>query len=144
MNKASTAVLLDTCAVIWLANGDPLARQAARRIVQAGLSGGVFVSPISAWEVGMLGNPRGSRPALQFLPNPKEWFARVMAGPAIRQATLTSEIAVEASYLPGELHSDPADRLLIATARHHGIPIVTRDTKIIAYAGQGFVQVIAC
>ena len=144
MSQAPGAVLLDTCAVIWLANGDPLARQAARRIVQAGLSGGVFVSPVSAWEVGMLGNPRGGRAALQFLPNPMEWFARVMAGPGIRPAAFTLEIAIDASYLPGELHGDPADRLLIATARHLGVPIVTRDTKIIAYAGQGFVQAVAC
>ena len=92
----------------------------------------------------MLGNPRGSRPALRFLPDPGEWFARVMAGPAIRQAALTPQIAIDASYLPGELHGDPADRLLIATARHLGVPIVTRDTKIIAYAGLGFVQAVAC
>ena len=144
MSQATGAVLLDTCAVIWLANGDPLARQAARRIVQAGLSGGVFVSPVSAWEVGMLGNPRGGRPALRFLPDPREWFARVMAGPGIRSAVLTPEIAIDASSLPGDLHSDPADRLLIATARHLGIPIVTRDTKITAYAAQGFIQAIVC
>jgi PIN domain nuclease of toxin-antitoxin system len=144
VSQAAGAVLLDTCAVIWLANGDPLARQAARRIVQAGLSGGVFVSPVSAWEVGMLGNPRGGRRALRFLPDPGEWFARVMAGPGIRSAALASEIAVDASYLPGDLHGDPADPLLIATARHLGVPIVTRDTKITAYAGQGFVQAIAC
>lgn len=144
MSQAPGAVLLDTCAVIWLANGDPLARQAARRIVQAGLSGGVFVSPVSAWEVGMLGNPRGRRPALRFLPDPREWFARVMAGPGIRSAALTPEIAVDASFLPGDLHGDPADRLLIAMARHLGIPIVTRDTKITAYAAQGFIQAIVC
>jgi len=92
----------------------------------------------------MLGNPRGLRPALQFLPDPKAWFAKVMAAPGLREAALTPAIAVDASYLPGSVHGDPADRLLIATARHLGVPIVTRDAKIIAYAGQGFVQVVAC
>jgi PIN domain nuclease of toxin-antitoxin system len=67
-----------------------------------------------------------------------------MAGPGIRQATLTPAIAIDASYLPGELHGDPGDRLLIATARHLGMPIVTRDRRIIAYAEAGWVRVIAC
>jgi len=128
---------------IWLANGD-LPAPVVGSIVAAGLAAGVFVSPVSAWEVGMLSNPRGNRPALQFLPDPKTWFAKVMAGPAIREAALTPEIAVDASYLPGDMRGDPADRLLVATARHLGIPIVTRDAKIIAHAEQGFVRVLPC
>ena len=67
-----------------------------------------------------------------------------MAGPGIREAALTPEIAVDASYLPGDLHGDPADRLLVATARHLGIPLVTRDAKLIAYAERGFLRVLAC
>lgn len=93
-----------------------------------------------AWEIGLLGNPWGGRPSLRLLPDPRSWFARVMAGLGIRQATLASEIAINVSYLP----SDLADRLLIATACHFGITIVTQDTKIIAYATQCFVQAIAC
>jgi len=55
-----------------------------------------------------------------------------------------SAIAIDASYLPGELHSDPGDRLLVAIARHWGVPIVTRNRPIIGYGMAGFVQVIAC
>ena len=138
------AVLLDTCAVIWLANGDHLLRRATAAIVAAGLADGVFVSPVSAWEVGMLSLPRPRRRVLQFLPDPKTWFARVMAGPGIREASLTASIAIDASYLPGQIHGDPADRLIVATARHMGIPIVTRDSEIIAYAREGNVAAIAC
>ena len=139
------AVLLDTCAVIWLANGDPLAPEAAAGIVRAGLHGGVFVSPISAWEIGMLSKPRpGRAEVVRFLPDPVAWFARFMAGAGIKPAAFTPDIAIAASWLPGELHGDPADRLLIATARHLGLPIVTRDRKIIAYAAAGEVSVIAC
>ncbi len=143
MIEITSGLLLDTCAVIWLANGN-LSQPVVDAIILAGLAAGVFVSPISAWEVGMLSNPRGNRPALQFLPDPKAWFARVMAGPAIREAALTPEIAVDASCLPGDMHGDPADRLLVATARHLGIPLVTRDARIIAYGEQGFVQVLPC
>jgi PIN domain nuclease of toxin-antitoxin system len=143
VSAAPRAVLLDTCAVIWLANGDPLQNGAEARIVQAGMAEGVFVSPISAWEIGMLSRPRPGR-TLQFLPDPAAWFARVMAGPAIRPVPFTAEIAIAASQLPEPLHADPADRLLIATARSMGAPIVTRDARILAYAAQGAVAVVAC
>ena len=139
------AVLLDTCAVIWLANGDPLASAATTAILRAGAADGIFVSPISAWEVGLLSKPRtGRNLAVQFMPDPKTWFARVMAGPGIREAPLTPEIAIDASFLPGHLHGDPADRLIVTSARHLGVPIVTRDRRIIAYGRVGHVQVIPC
>lgn len=139
------AVLLDTCAVIWLANGDPLDGPAVAAVIHAGLAEGIFVSPVSAWEVGMLSRIRPGRSAgLRFIPDPKTWFARVMAGPGIREAALSGAIAIDASYLPGEAHGDPADRLLISTARHLGVPIVTRDRQIIAYGETGHVEVIRC
>ena len=142
---APKAVLLDTCAVIWLANGDPLAPSALVAIVASGMADGVYVSPVSAWEIGMLSRPRPGRDSgPQFLPDPKTWFGRVMGGPGIRQAGLSPEVAIGASYLPGALHGDPGDRLLIATARHLGMPIVTRDRRIIEYGGGGWVRVIAC
>jgi PIN domain nuclease of toxin-antitoxin system len=78
------AVLLDTCALIWLANGDPMTSVATAAIVRAGLADGVFVSPVSAWEVGLLSKPKSGRNAMVlFKPDPKTWFARVMAGPGI-------------------------------------------------------------
>lgn len=139
------AVLLDTCAVIWLANGDPLAPEALAAISHAALAEGVFVSPASAWEVGLLSRVRsGNGPALTFLPDPQSWFARFMAGPGIKEAPLLPEIAIASSHLPDPLHGDPADRFVIATARHHQIPVITRDSKIIDYAAQGHVKVIAC
>lgn len=138
-------VLLDTCAVIWLANGDALASSATAAILHAGAADGIFVSPVSAWEVGLLSKPRAGRNlAVQFMPDAKTWFARVMAGPGLREASLTSEIAIDASFLPGELHGDPADRLIVTSARHLGVPVVTRDRRIIAYGRVGYVQVIPC
>ena len=139
------AVLLDTCAVIWLANEDALARSATAAILHAGAADGIFVSPVSAWEVGLLSKPKAGRNlAVQFMPDPKTWFARVMAGAGLREASLTSEVAIDASFLPGELHGDPADRLIVTSARHLGVPIVTRDRRIIAYGRDGHVQVIPC
>ncbi|MBV9251816.1 MAG: type II toxin-antitoxin system VapC family toxin [Acetobacteraceae bacterium] len=138
------AVLLDTCAAIWLANGDAMAQSALAAIVHAGLHNGVFVSPISAWEVGLLSRPRASRPGVRFLPDPKTWFSRLLAKAGIKEASFTPAIAIDASFLPEPLHADPADRLIIATARHLGIPIVTRDARLREYADAGNVRVIDC
>lgn len=145
MTARPEGVLLDTCAVIWLANGGAMASAAMVAITTAALAQSVHVSPISAWEIGLLSRPRPDKtPEVQFLPDPKTWFARFMTGPGIRPADFTPGIAIDASHLPGELHGDPADRLIIATARHHGLPIVTRDRKIIAYGERGFVSVVPC
>lgn len=139
------AVLLDTCAAIWLANGDPLAANALTAVMDAGRRGGIFVSPISAWEIGMLSRPKlGRDSGIRFLPDPKSWFARFTAGPGIRIAAFDSDIAIAASWLPGEMHGDPGDRLIVATARHLGLPIITRDRRIIGYGETGEVSVIVC
>ena len=145
MNAVPSAVLLDTCALIWLANGDPLPAAVLASIVAAGGAQGIFVSPVSAWEIGLLAKPRVRRdPALIFLPDPKTWFSLFLAGPGIKLAAFTPDIAIDASWLPGELHGDPGDRMIIATARHLRIPVVTRDRKMIAYGAAGHVEVVAC
>ena len=138
-----SGVLLDTCAVIWLANRSKMRQAALDAIFHAGLHEGVFVSMVSAWEIGMLhlSKPAG-RP--NFAPDAKSWFARFMAGPAIKPAPMTADIAIDASDLPEPVHGDPADRLLIATARHLGFPIVTRDRKIANYAELGHVSMVLC
>lgn len=145
MNELAAGVLLDTCAVIWLATAAPMADDALAAITKAATADALHVSPVTAWEIGMLSRPRPGRPeTVQFLPDPKSWFRRFTSAPGVREAALTPEIAIDASWLPGELHGDPADRLLIATARTLGCPIVTRDRKIIAYGEAGFVRVLPC
>ncbi len=139
----SAAVLLDTCAVIWLARGSPMAPAAEIRIREAARARVAYVSPVSAWEIGLLSWPRPGR-ILAFLPDPATWFARFMAGPGMVPAPFTAEIAIASSLLPGSLHGDPADRLLIATARDMNVPIVTRDHPIRAYADEGHVSVVVC
>jgi PIN domain nuclease of toxin-antitoxin system len=137
------AVLLDTCAVIWYAEGR-LPRAVVELLTEPVASGAVFFSPISAWEIGTLGRPRRDGPRVRFDPNPAAWFDRFRAGPGLQEARLSATIAMEAALLPGDPHGDPADRLLIATARTRGIPLLTSDRRIIAYAAQGYLDVVAC
>jgi len=144
-SELPNAVLLDTCAGHLARQWRSACQEALAAISHAALAEGVFVSPASASEVGLFSRVRGgSGPALSFLPDPQSWFARFMAGPGIKEAPLLPEIAIASSHLPDPLHGDPADRFVIATARHHQIPIITRDGKIIDYAAQGHVNVIAC
>jgi PIN domain nuclease of toxin-antitoxin system len=134
------ALLLDTCAVIYIAENQAIASSARRRVIAAGDDGGVLVSPVSAWEIGLLASRRG----LIFLPDPKAWFIGFLASPGVRLTPLTPEIAIESSFLAPPLHNDPADRLLVATACALGVPIVTRDLASLEYARRGFVSAIAC
>ena len=135
-----TMLLLDTCAAIWLANGDVMSAASRSAIRSAARRGEVFVSPVSAWEIGMLA-VRG-RSSVSFMQGPEVWFDSLLTLSGIRLLGLTPRSAIAASFLPGQLHGDPADRLLIAAAREVGAALVTRARKILAYAKQGHVKAV--
>lgn len=144
MTGFPAAILLDRCAAIWLASGETISAYSRECILAAGTVEGIYISPVTAWEIGMLSRPRpGQRKPLQFLPDPKAWYGRLISGPGIRQANLTADIAIESSRLPGNPPTDPGDRLIIATARQLNIPVTTRDRRIIGYGKAGHVQVVA-
>jgi PIN domain nuclease of toxin-antitoxin system len=134
-------VLLDTGAAIWVGHQDALA-PAALRAIRAAARAEVLISPVTGWVIGLATRHRGS--PLILLPTPRAWVSDLLARPGVRLAPLAPEVALGAFYLPGQLHRDPADRLLIATAREFDVPLVTRDQRILDYAAQGHVQAIAC
>ena len=134
------SLLLDTCAMIFIATGRAMTPGARQEVRLASVAGGILVSPVSAWEIGLL-SARGGVP---FRPDPKSWFQLFMAYPGVRLTPLTPDIAIASSYLPQPHHSGPTDRLLIATARALQIPIMTRDSRILSYARAGFVAAIPC
>lgn len=76
--------------------------------------------------------------------SPKAWFDRVLSVGGLKLAPLSTDILADASFLPEPLHGDPADRIIIATARAFDLTIVTRDKLILDYAAQGNVRAIAC
>ena len=134
-------LLLDTCALIWLADGTLDESPAKRDIEAADEANLLTVSVTSAWELGLLS--RSGR--MSFSPDVRSWFSTIVGLARLRLAPITPAIAIAASELPSPLHNDPADRLIIATARQQvGARIVTRDRRIIAYADAGHVQVLAC
>jgi PIN domain nuclease of toxin-antitoxin system len=136
-------ILLDTNAAIFVMERLPLLPDALQRLREASIGRGILISPVSAWEIGTLAR-KGRGVGLSFVTDPRDWFRRLLAQPATRLAEFTIEIALASQELPGDLHDDPADRLLIATARTLRVPLMTRDRKILAYGQDGHVETLPC
>jgi PIN domain nuclease of toxin-antitoxin system len=135
------AFLLDTCAIIWLANDIRISQAANDAINGAGLDGQrLTVSGVSAWEIGML-IARGKIPTTK---HALAWFENFVSTSGIDVQNATPAIMIAASYLPTPLHKDPMDRIIIATAREHDLTIITRDRAILSYGAAGHVKVLAC
>jgi PIN domain nuclease of toxin-antitoxin system len=119
-------LLLDTCAVLWLAAGDSrLSSDARDRIDGAPF---VFVSPITAWEVSL----KVARDQLT-LPLPTAvWFERLMKHHHLEWLPLTPAVMIRANELPWH-HRDPADRFILASALLNHLDIVTADTRFAGY-----------
>ena len=137
MNK--TSFLLDTHAFIWVINGEStLAKKVLESINRAAKEKAVFISAISLWEISMLVKKRKvifDQPTL-------EWLSNGLQAPGMNLIPLTPNIAVESCQLPGEFHGDPADRIIIATARIEGLTLVTRDQKILEYGKDHYVNTL--
>jgi PIN domain nuclease of toxin-antitoxin system len=133
-------ILLDTCALLWIANDEPVAPDALKAFVNAAdTPGGVLASPISAWEVGQL----VARGRLMLPIEPLNWFEAALAA-GIVLAPMPPAILVASSFLPHARLRDPADRILAATARAYDYRLMTRDKPLLEYSAEGHVQAIAC
>jgi PIN domain nuclease of toxin-antitoxin system len=135
------SLLLDTCAAIWVTENEELSEEAVQAMDDAYRAGdGVFVSPITAWERALLSTAGRLRSPVQ----PLAWFERLVRDSQLTVAALTPSILVDAWFLPDKLHKDPADRILVATARALDLTLVTRDRPILEYADKGHLRAIAC
>jgi PIN domain nuclease of toxin-antitoxin system len=133
MPNPEKLLLLDTHVWLWLVGGaESIERPVVTAVEGAARRGGIRVSAISVWEVALLDAKGRIRLAKDCL----AWVREALAAPGISLVPLSPEIAVESSRLPGEFHGDPADRILVATARLLGAALLTRDERILAY-GKG-------
>lgn len=136
----SPRLLLDTCAVIWLFGGSKMTEESRTAISEAAAARTLHVSPFSAWEIATL--VRKGRLALTMTPH--QWFQRVLDHPGVELAPLDPDVLIASCELPPSPPGDPADRIIIATARHMQLTIVTRDESILAYARLGHVAAMEC
>jgi len=134
-----TAVLLDTHVLTWAIGDLPKLGRKARRIVDRATTGeGALISAITPWELSMgveLGRLKLGRSV-------EEWIARAFASAGLRLVPLEPVIAIEAARLPRAFMNDPADQIIVATARHLGVPLVTADHKILDYGQAGHVRIV--
>jgi PIN domain nuclease of toxin-antitoxin system len=134
-------VLLDTCAALWLMNGDRMSAEslAAIRAARTG-NDGVYISPISAWEIATL----AARGRIQLTLAPEVWFAALLALPGVRLADMPPAVLIASATLPPIAPKDPADRIIAATARAFGLVVITRDGELAPYGRAGHLEVVTC
>lgn len=133
-------LLLDTCAAMWIVSGE-ITRAVAEALTEtrnAGLM--IYVSPITAWEVGILSRKGRFRSSF----TAQRWFEHLMRAPSTALAPLTPDILLESSFLPGRLNDDPADRIIAATARECRYTVMTRDRALLDYGSEGYLSVLEC
>jgi len=139
-HEADQKLVLDTHVWVWLLEGVKNMKPSVRRRIEASAhDGGLLVSAISVWEVAML----EAKGRLTFDQDCGAWVRDALSAPGIALVPLAPEIAVNSTRLPADFHGDPADRIIVATARTHGYTLVTADSEILAYAKSGNVRAIA-
>ena len=125
-------IVLDTDALLWWVNGDGDLSDNANLAIKNELSsdnGAILVSAMSAWEIAMLVSANRLMLAMPL----DNWLEAASSIDKVSFVAVEAQIAVESTRLPGEFHKDPADRMIVALARHLNVPLVTADAKILAY-----------
>ena len=126
--------------MIWLGAGTVLRPEGESALQEAQRVGTqVLVSPITAWEIGLL----VSKERLALSLPPLRWFEQILEL-GVDLAPLTPAILISSSELPGPPLRDPADRIIAATARALGCRLMTRDRPLLDFAAQGHISAIAC
>jgi PIN domain nuclease of toxin-antitoxin system len=123
-------VVLDTCTWLWLsAAPQKLSRAAHAAIDRARPDGGLVVSVFSTWEIAKL----VQKGKLDLSIPCREWIVAAMCAEGIAMHPVSPDVCIESTELPGAFHGDPADQIIVATARLLSAPVVTADRKIRAY-----------
>ncbi len=131
-------VVLDTHVWLWLLMGSSeLSRSFRQGIELSQKHHGVLISAISIWEVGMF----AERKRVQLDMDSLDWVLQALDFPGTRLVPLTPKISIQSTRLPGTVHGDPADRILVATAHEENAVLVTCDKKLLQYGEDRFVSV---
>jgi PIN domain nuclease of toxin-antitoxin system len=124
-------LLLDTHVLVWLMFGEAKLGRLAKESIQLACSEDrALVSVITPWEVGVL----VSKKKIDLYQDVMDWVRSALSVPGVRLALLSAEIAVASTRLPWEMHPDPADRILVATARSLGAILVTADDALLKFS----------
>ena len=131
-------IVLDTHVLVWALQDDPKLGPKAKTLIDEQIHDGVLVPAISIWEIALL----VKKGRLGLASGLMRWVAQALDLPGLFLAPLEPSISIDSVMLPGDFHSDPADRIIVATARYHEAPLLTVDRAILDYADAGHVQAI--
>lgn len=135
----SRVLLLDTHALIWMVNKSVrLGGVISKALDDASFEDRLAVSAITPWEVALL----VSKQRLTLNSDVMDWLKEALAKPGLKLVALEPEIAVESTRLPFAMHPDPADRILVATARHMGATLVTADKSLLGLAKKRYFRAV--
>jgi len=123
-------IVLDTHIWIWwISSPEYLSESATVAIDQAVIEKGIVISSISTWEIALL----VYKERLQLTIDVRDWVRKTEGLPFVRFIPVDNTISLRSVSLPDSFHPDPADRIITATAMTMGLPLVTKDDKILDY-----------
>jgi PIN domain nuclease of toxin-antitoxin system len=132
-------IVIDTHVLIWAVQDDPRLGEQSRKIIDdTTRQSRILISAITPWEIAML----AEKGRIALGDDVGRWIDRALALPGVELAPLEASIAVGSVRLPGHFHADPADRIIVATARFHQVPLLTADQAILTYGANGHVHVL--
>jgi PIN domain nuclease of toxin-antitoxin system len=135
------AILLDTCAAMWIVEDEWLKPSAVEALDRSGdRAEPIFVSPITGWEIGLLAMKGKFRSRYA----PARWLDVLLAFPFVRVAELPPHVLMQSCFLPGRPPREPSDRIVAATAREYGLTVMTRDRELLDYANEGHIAAESC
>jgi len=124
-------IVLDTHVLIWwISDPEKLSSKATKLIETEKKQGQIFISSISVWEIYLL----VQKDRLTITMNLDAWFAEIERLPFVQFVPVDNRIAATSVVLPGDFHADPADRIIVATAREKGAKLITADDRIRKYS----------
>jgi PIN domain nuclease of toxin-antitoxin system len=133
------SLVLDTHAWVWFLQASTKLGRRAKLLVERALAkDGLVISAMTPWEIALLA-ASGKLPVAQDV---GEWLREHASIPGTKLQPLSIEIAVESTRLPGRLHGDPADRIIVATARCLELPLMTADARLLDYGDGGHVATV--
>jgi len=127
-------LLIDTHVLVRLTDGNQKLGVRTRETIRSAYSQDrAVISAITPWEIALL----VSKKRLTLDQDVLSWVHTALSVPGVRLIPLQPEIAIASTRLPWEMHPDPADRILVATARHLGATLVTADQALLDFSGKG-------
>ena len=122
-------IVLDTHIWVWWSQDENRLSRRQRELIQRNEADGLGISVISCWEIAKL----VEKSKIDLDSEIDAWFEKALAYPGIQLLELTPQIAIESTKLPGKFHRDPADQIIVATARIFDCQLLTSDGKILNY-----------